>query len=106
LMFGWWFTAKSVRWSVQDGGYMEVLSVVVCLAALALVGVTTCERKYFLAAGFTAIAVLFNPFAPVTLPRITFLVLDAVCIATFLVSLVQSRTQQRSTAALDKLHNL
>lgn len=83
---------------------MEVFSLVVCLASLVLVAITARGRKYFWAAGFTAIAVFFNPLAPFALSRITFLVLDAVCIAAFLVSLTQP--QQRRKPALDKLPNL
>jgi hypothetical protein len=106
LMFGWWFAAKGLRWSVQGGGYMELYSLMVCLASLVLVAVTAYARKYFWAAGFIAIAVLFTPFAPFTLSRITFLALDAVCIAAFLVSLAKSWTQERSKPALDKLPDL
>lgn len=105
-MFIWSFTAKDLTWSVQGGGYMELYSLVVCLASLVLVGVTAYGRKYFWAAGFTAIAVLFNPLAPFTLPRIAFLVLDAVCIAAFVASLALSGTKQSSNPALDKLSNL
>jgi hypothetical protein len=81
VMFSWWFPAKGLTWSVQGGGYIELHSLVVCLAALVLTAIEAHGRKYFWAAGFTAIAVLLNPFAPFTLSRITFLVLDAVCIA-------------------------
>jgi hypothetical protein len=106
VMFIWWFAAAGLTWSVEGGGYMELFSLVLFLASLALVAIVAYGRKYFGVVGFTAIAVLFNPLVPFTLSRITFLVLDAVCIAAFLVSLAQSRTQQRSAAALDKLHNL
>jgi hypothetical protein len=106
VMFSWWFAAKGLTWSVEGGGYMEVYSLMVCLASPVLVAVTAYGRKYFWAAGFTAIAALFNPFAPFTLSRITFLVLDVVCIAAFLVSLAQSWRQQSSKPALDKLPDL
>jgi uncharacterized protein DUF6804 len=94
-MFGWWFATKGLRWSVQGGGYMELYSLVVCLAAVVLIAVTASGRKYF-GAGFTAIAILFNPFASVVLSRMTFLFLDAVCIAVFLVSLAQSWTEKQA----------
>jgi hypothetical protein len=106
LMFGWWFAAKSLRWSAQCGGYMEVCSLMVYLASLVLVAVTAYGRKYFWAAGFTAIAVLFNPFTPFTLSQITFLVLEAVCIVAFLVSLAQSWTQERSSPHSTSYPNL
>jgi hypothetical protein len=102
-MFSWWFAAKGLTWSVQGGGYMEVYSLVVCLAAVVLIAITVHGRKYFWAATFTGIAVLFNPFAPFTFSRITFLVLDVVCIATFILSLALSRTTQKSKPALGNL---
>jgi hypothetical protein len=95
LMFSWWFAAKGLTWSVQGGGYMEVYSLVVCLAALVLIAITAHGRKYFWAAAFTAIAILFNPVS-----RITFLVLDVVCIAAFILSLAQSWTSHKSKPAL------
>ena len=85
---------------------MEVYSLVVCLAALVLIAIKAHGRKYFGAAGFTAIAVLFNPFAPFTLSRITFLVLDVVCIAAFILSLALSWTNQKSKPALGNLTDL
>ena len=106
LMFSWWFATKGLRWSVQGGGYMEVYSLIVCLAALMLIAVTAHERKYFWAAAFTAIAVLFNPFALFTLSRTTFLVLDGVCMAAFVVSLALSWTNPRIKPALGKLSDL
>jgi len=106
VMFSWWFAAKGLTWSVQDGGYMEAFSLVVCLAALVLTAITAHDRKYFWVAGFTAIAILFNPFAPLTLSRITFLVLDAVCIAAFVLSLFLSWTDQKRKPALDNLSHI
>jgi hypothetical protein len=50
---------------------MELYSLVVCLAAVVLIAVTTYGRKYLWAAGFTAIAILFKPFAPLMLSRTT-----------------------------------
>jgi hypothetical protein len=87
LGFLWNFPAFHKEWSVRDGGYLELLNMVVCLTALLVVAQAFRERKYFWAAGFVAIAVLFNPIVPVTLSRKTFLWLDSVCVVTFLVSL-------------------
>jgi len=87
LGFLWNFPAFHQEWSVRDGGYLELLNMVVCLTALLVVTQAFRERKYFWAAGFVAIAVLFNPIVPVTLSRKMFLWLDSVCVVTFLVSL-------------------
>jgi hypothetical protein len=90
LMFIGWFAAKSQLWSVGDGGYMELLALGVFSGALLLVAQTALGGKYFWAVAFAAIAVLFNPVAPLTLSRTNFLVLDAVCIWTFILSLTLS----------------
>ena len=90
LMFIGWFVAKNQLWSVGDGGYMELLALAVFLAALLLVAQTALGGKYLWAVAFAAIAVLFNPVAPLTLSRPTFLVLDAVCMWAFILSLTLS----------------
>ncbi|PYU23032.1 MAG: hypothetical protein DMG30_12845 [Acidobacteria bacterium] len=100
LMFIWWFAAKSQLWSVGDGGYMELLALAAFLAAFLLVAQTALGGKYFWAVAFAAIAVLFNPFAPLTLSRTTFLVLDAVSIWVFIVSLTLSWTEPRNDPAV------
>jgi hypothetical protein len=87
LGFLWNLPAFHQEWSVRDGGYLELLNMVVCLTALLVVAQTFRAHKYFWAAGFVAIAVLFNPIVPVTLSRKVFLCLDSVCMMTFLVSL-------------------
>jgi len=96
LMFIGWFAAKSQLWSVGDGGYMELLALAVFLAALLLVAQTALGGKYLWAAAFAAIAVLFNPVEPLTLSRTTFLVLDAVCIWVFSLSLTLSWREPRN----------
>ncbi len=100
LMFIWWFAAKSELWSVGDGGYMELLALAVFSAALLLLAQTALGRKYFWAAAFAAIAVFFNPVAPLTLSRTTFLVLDAVCIWAFILSLTFSWREPRNNPAV------
>jgi hypothetical protein len=87
----------SQDWSVRNGGYLELFNMLVCLSALLVVAEGFRGRKYFWASGFVAIAVLFNPIVPVTLPRKMFLGLDSVCILTFLVSLALSKRQPRLT---------
>ena len=90
LMFIGCFAAKSELWSVGDGDYMELLALAVFLAALLLVARTALGGNYFWAVAFAAISVLFNPVAPLTLARTTFLSLDAVCIWFFILSLTLS----------------
>ena len=100
LMFIWWFAAKSQLWSVEDGGYMELLALAAFSAALLLVAQAALGGKYLWALAFAAIAVLFNPFAPLTLSRTTFLVWDAVCIWAFIVSLILSWREPRNSPAV------
>jgi len=88
----------SQEWSVRNGGYLELFNMLVCLSALLVVAEGFRSRKYFWVLGFVAIAVLFNPIVPVTLPRKMFLGLDSVCILTFLVSLALSKRQPILTA--------
>jgi hypothetical protein len=63
------------------------LEMVVCVAALVVTAQALRTHKYFWAIGFVATAVLFNPIVPVTLSHKAFLLLDLVCIGTFLISL-------------------
>jgi hypothetical protein len=81
----------SQEWSVRNGGYLELFNMLICLSALLVVAEGIRSHKYFWASGFVAIAVLFNPFVPVTLPRRMFLGLDSLCILTFLISLALSK---------------
>jgi hypothetical protein len=88
-------------WSVNSGGYLELFELVVWLSALvvAVQAIRTGSYSYFWAAGFAAIVVLFNPFAPFTLARSTFLWMDLVCIVMFVLSLAGLRTQPRPAAS-------
>jgi len=100
LMFIWWFAEKSQLWSVQDGGYMELLALAVFSATLVLIAQAALGGKYFWAVAFAAMAVLFNPFAPLTLSRTTFLVFDVVCFWVFSLSLALSWREPRTSPAL------
>src|SRR5690349_22153447 len=60
---------------------------VVCVGAILVALQAVRASKYFWAAGFMAIAVLFNPVVPLAFSRKGSLWLDWVCLAAFLVSL-------------------
>jgi hypothetical protein len=64
-----------------------MLEILVCVSALMVVAQAWRDGKYLWAAGFVAIAALFNPVLPVSISRNAFLWLDALCIVTFLISL-------------------
>lgn len=83
LSFLWCFLAGDQVWSVQVGGCLEVLVLVVWATALMVAAQTVLAHKYFWAAGFAAIAVLFNPVTPIRLSRPAFLILDSLCILAF-----------------------
>lgn len=78
---------------LPSASYQVLLEIFVCVSALLVVTQAVRAGKYFWAAGFVAIAVLFNPVVPVALSRKTFLWLDSVCLMTFLVSLAVLKRQ-------------
>ena len=73
--------------------FQVLLEFVVCVTALLVVTQAVGLRKYLWAAGFSVIAVLFNPIVPVALSRKTWFWLDWICLMTFLVSLGALKTQ-------------
>jgi hypothetical protein len=78
---------------LPPGSYQVWFEVVVCMSGLLAVTQAVRASKYFWATGFVAIAVLFNPVAPVAHARRTFLWLDLVCLMTFLISLAALKAQ-------------
>jgi hypothetical protein len=70
-----------------------LLEIVVCVSGLLVATQAVRANKYFWAAGFVAITLLFNPIAPIALSRRIFLWLDWVCIAAFLLSLAALKSQ-------------
>lgn len=85
-----WFSVTALILGLllrSSASYRMALEFVVCVSALLVVAQALRLGKYFWAAGFVGIAVLFNPVVPVALSRNTFLWLDSICIVTFLVSL-------------------
>ena len=67
--------------------HKAILEIVVCVSALLVVAQAIWANKYFWAAGFSTIAVLFNPLVPLPITRDAFVLLEWVCLAAFLVSL-------------------
>jgi hypothetical protein len=50
--------------------------------------------KHFWALGFVAVAVLFNPIAPLVVTRQTYFWLEWVCLAAFILSLILLTAKQ------------
>ncbi|HEX5411708.1 MAG TPA: DUF6804 family protein [Terriglobia bacterium] len=76
----------AAMWTLPPG--LELLiDVLVSVGALAVATQAAASSRKFWAAGFVAIAVLFNPLVPVVLPRGVFFWLDLVCVVVFMVSL-------------------
>ena len=78
---------------LPTASYQVLLEIVVCVAGLLVLTQAVRAGKYFWAAGFLAIAVLFNPVVPVALSRKILLGLDWVCLAAFLLSLAALKRQ-------------
>ena len=76
----------AVFWQ-PSAGYQLALQFVVCAGAILVALQAARSKKYIWAIGFVAIAMLFNPFQPLTFSRAMFLSLGWVSVATFLVSL-------------------
>ena len=73
--------------------YELLLQFVVCAGAILVVLQAAGADKYLWAAGFSAIALLYNPIVPVTLSRNLFLWLNLLSLATFAVSLTVLKTK-------------
>jgi hypothetical protein len=75
-------------------GYQLLSSLVVFLGAIIVLQEAVGEREYVWAAGFLAIALIFNPAAPVFQASGTwFPIMALVCTAVFSVSLVALKTR-------------
>lgn len=70
-----------------------MLEILICVGALLVTAQAARRGKYLWGAGFTAIAVLFNPIVPLALSRRVFFWLDLVCITAFLASLAVLKTR-------------
>jgi Family of unknown function (DUF6804) len=73
-------------WVVSPGVGI-LLDILVCVGAITVATQAVTQSKYLWTAGFVAIAVLYNPIAPIMLSRNVFLGLDVACLLAFLLSL-------------------
>ena len=78
---------------VATPGLKILLDIVICVGALMVATQAVAWSKYLWAAGFVAIAVLFNPILPIALSRNVFLWLDMACLLAFLISLETLKSQ-------------
>ena len=82
--------------------YQLLLEFVVCMGAIVVVMQAVREKKYGWAAGFVAIALLFNPVVPVPRPTADlFLLMIFVCLAPFAFSLAALKTQPVLSIPID-----
>jgi len=84
----------AVYWQ-STAGYQLALQLVVSAGALLVAWQGYRSEKQIWAIGFVAIAVLFNPFQPLTFSREMFLWLNLISIATFLASLIVLKAKPR-----------
>ncbi|HUZ46383.1 MAG TPA: DUF6804 family protein [Terriglobia bacterium] len=78
---------------VAPPGVQILLDILICVGALTVATQAVTQPKYIWTGGFVAIAVLFNPIAPLVLSRSMFLWLDVACLLAFLVSIPALQTQ-------------
>ena len=91
-----WFSVAALLLAMfwrPSTSFQVLLGILICVSALLVVTQAARAGKHFWAVGFAAMAVLFNPVVPVRFSRSSFLWLDAICIVTFLISLVALRTR-------------
>ena len=84
----------AVFWQAP-AGYQLVLQLMVCAGAILVAWEAYSSAKQIWAIGFVAIAVVFNPFQPLTFSPNLFLWLDLASVATFLASLVVLKAPPR-----------
>jgi len=80
----------------SSANYQIVLEFLVCAGAILLALPAWRGGKHPWAAGFIAIAVLFNPVAPIVLPPPILVWVDLVCLVSFGLSLVVLRAEHSS----------
>ena len=89
-------------WVVSPGVGI-LLDILVCVGAITVATQAVTQSKYLWTAGFVAIAVLYNPIAPVMLSRNVFFGLDVACLLAFLLSL--NALQRRPIFSIPSITN-
>lgn len=89
-------------WVVSPGVGI-LLDILICVGAITVATQAVTQSKYLWTAGFVAIAVLYNPIAPVMLSRNVFLGLDVACLLAFLLSL--NALQRRPFLSIPSITN-
>jgi hypothetical protein len=101
-----WFAAAMLLMGgvgLFDSGFQIVLKIVVCIAALMVFAQALTERKWIWGVFFLALAITYNPVAPVFYSKRIFLWLDLMGMMTFLISLVALK--QRRILSLVSITN-
>ena len=83
---------------LPTAGNQVLLETVVCLSSFLAITQAVRASRYFWAAGFLTIAIIFNPIVTLGLSGKALLWLDWVCLATFLLSL--AAWKRRPTACV------
>jgi Family of unknown function (DUF6804) len=78
---------------VASPGVRVLLDILVCVGALTVATQAAARPKYVWATGFVAIAVLYNPVAPIALSREVSFWLDLACLLAFALSLEVLKSQ-------------
>jgi hypothetical protein len=93
-----WFAAAMLvlgGLGLFDAGFQIVLKIVVCIAALLVFAQAFTEKRWVWATVFFALALAYNPVAPVLYSKRIFLWLDLMGMMTFLISLVALKQRRR-----------
>jgi len=91
----------ALLWAFQPGnpyGYFVFLRFIVCACAFVFVAIFVGQKQQFLVLVFVFLALLYNPFIPVHLPRSKWLGLNGATIVAFVIGLVVSLIGVRRAA--------
>ena len=86
--------ALLVAFFARSAGYQLLLQLVISAGALWVVAQAVRTDKYFWAAAFTAIVVLYNPILPIALPSFMSYALGLICLWAFGASLMMLKATE------------